>query len=162
MRKGVSRLNFIGFLTLHIPALFLLEGCSLLFTLLIEDPRYIDIPPTETGNFIANSTVASSIVSLIFAQLAGMLYDILGRRVLITGSCAFGAIILALIPYCSNLTLLFIAKILVMNCGLVVMLAPLLIDYIHQDSKGLATGISSVIAGITKILLLAVELPLTT
>lgn len=162
LRKGVSKLNFVGFLLLHIPFLFLLLGSSLLFTLLIEDPRYFHIPPTQTSGFIGNASVVSSVVSLFVTQLAGMLYDVLGRRAVITAASAVGGLTMTLIPYCSNLVPeMLLAKIVVMNCGLVLVLQPLLIDYVRQESKGLAAGISSLVAGVAKILLLSVELPLT-
>ena len=64
LRKGVSRLNFMGYLMNYIALLLLLLGSSLLFTLLIEDPRYFNIPPTQTSAFVGSVTFTSSIVSL--------------------------------------------------------------------------------------------------
>ena len=134
----------------------------MLFTLLIEDPRYFNIPPDKTSSIVGNATIASSLASIATSQLAGILYDLVGRRALLSLGILFGGVTMVLVPFCSNvMPQMFIVKMLLMNFGTVTVLHPLLIDYVSQESKGLAAGISSVFGGLSKILLLSVELPLT-
>ncbi len=134
-------------LGVHATALILILSATFFFSLLLEN--YYHIPKDLTSAYVGSITFTSCLCSAILSQFVGLLYDILGRRVMVVGATLIGGITLVVMPLSSNVfPELLICRVVVANCGVILMGNPLLMDYVTQENKGLAAGFLSLTIGV--------------
>ena len=120
-----------------------------LFTILIQDKKYYVISEQELGT-VQGSFNTYLTVSMIPVQLvSGILIDKCGRKGPLSLLSFLIAAMLAILPYGGHIYPgLFIIKF-VLNASLEVLASsPLLADYVHHSTKGLAGGYMQISFGL--------------
>ena len=111
---------------------------------LLQDERYFGIKFENVGAVIGNLLFWSHCISTLITPLIGYLYDLLGRFWVIIPSCFILALGLGLIPFSAPHYWLLCVLRAVISCFVnVVMINPLIIDYVKTESRGLVMSYMS-------------------
>jgi len=106
---------------------------------LLQDPDYFDIPFEEVGTTTGSILFVGSFISTLATPFLGYAYDIVGRFWLLIPTFFLLAIQLAIIPLSApHIWLLMIFRASMSLLGRVVLVKPLLIDYVKSESRGFA------------------------
>ena len=111
---------------------------------MLIDPNYFNVPEAHIGRTVSNITVVSYIVGLLYAPVAGRLYDILARKKTLFISGILGAVCVFIAPFTSPyIILMVILRVLVQMTITQMMCHPLLMDYIKEESRGRASALQN-------------------
>ena len=119
------------------------------FTILIQDKNYYQISKEELGTVSGSFTTYTTIITLPLTLMSGIILDNCGRKVPISLLCFLAAAMLAILPYGGDLYPgLFVIRTLLMIGLEIIVVAPLLADYVDHSTKGLAGGYIQLALGV--------------
>lgn len=100
--------------------------------------------------------VITEIVGIIMYQITGFCYDFMGRKLILILATLLGSFAIAIMPYCGSVwPWLVFARMVASIAGVAILANPLLVDYVSEKSKGLASaelGLSGALAAVFIIL----------
>ena len=74
-------------------------------------------------------------------QITGFCYDLVGRKVILILATLLGSLSMAIMPYCGSVwPWLVVARMIASIAGVAIIANPLLVDYVSEKSKGLASA----------------------
>ena len=100
-----------------IPGLYFTQVCAGVFTnaqivFLLRNPDYFQIDPSEMGRITTRTLLAQLVAQILVSIGIGYVYDIFGRRITITLSFIVLALSLFIIPLCTTVMTLSLARML--------------------------------------------------
>ena len=110
---------------------------------LLRDEEFFDVPEDKLGATSSNIVLVSFPGAMVGTLGAGFLFDILGRKLTLTGAFFFGSCFVFMIPYTApNIwPWLVIVRIFITTLFGSTASNPLLADYIHKDAIGKAAAL---------------------
>jgi MFS family permease len=143
LNPGITGLNYFASLIHVVLVMFSHTVTTTLQPLILLDPASFNIDKRTSGVVLAKLMLVQTVVKILVTPFIGHLIDKLGRRtVILSGAaiCCFGYL---LVPFQTSVFPGYVfSKVLVANGGNIMNLTPLNADYIHDSTKGKATGIS--------------------
>lgn len=110
---------------------------------LLQDPDYFNVPFDKVGSSVGSVLFAGSLTSTILTPFMGFLYDIIGRKLLIIPAMLGLAFQLSLIPYSApHFWLLMVFRAVMSVLMRLVLVKPLVMDYIKSESRGVGVSIA--------------------
>lgn len=105
--------------------------------------------------------LATEILNIAVYLVIGLLYDTVGRKPILFVSIIMAGGCLILMPYTGSVY----PGLLLSRCGVAssssaILGSPLLVDYVHNKSKGVAVALLSLVSGMSIIIVTVVELKL--
>jgi len=143
LNPGISRLNFYASLVHITLNQFSHAVTTTLQPLILLDPSSYNVNKGEVGVILAKLMLIQTLAKICITPFSGYFVDRIGRKPMIL----LGSFILLLgylfVPYQTSVFPGYVlSKIFVANGGNLMYLAPLIADYVHDSTKGKATGIS--------------------
>lgn len=153
LNPKISRLNFFCCLAYLATMIFGFASLGLLQPLIILDKNYFNVSQDNAGTTTSMILVLEMTVKILVTIPCGHLSDKLGRKTMIFyGAFSFLASCL-LVPFVTSIFPGFmVAKALFANAAAGLSTVPLLADYIADESKGRAAGVSAMMLGVAAIL----------
>eukprot|EP01017_Pseudomicrothorax_dubius_P041953 TRINITY_DN6781_c0_g1_i1.p1 TRINITY_DN6781_c0_g1~~TRINITY_DN6781_c0_g1_i1.p1 ORF type:complete len:467 (-),score=43.56 TRINITY_DN6781_c0_g1_i1:118-1518(-) len=143
LSEGTTPLNFYGKLVLAfgIGLCFFVQDS--LFIILLTSPKH-GVLEENVGKTVANINIFDLIVRLASGPITGVILDRFGRRPVVVIGCILLAAGIATMPYMPSIYphLVLNRALIGLTSGLVIQ-APLIADYTHNDYKGRVAGITS-------------------
>lgn len=161
LREGYGLPQFLMMVIGLFSTFYAMFTAVLFLVLLITSPRYFNVQKEESGQSVSAIILATEVVNIAVFLVVGLLYDTIGRRpLLVTGEILTAVFILCL-PYSGSV----LPGLLLSRCGIaistsVILGSPLLVDYIHDKSKGITMAVMGLVGGLSVILVTVVELKL--
>jgi len=110
---------------------------------LLQDPNYFDVPFEKVGSSVGSVLFAGSLSSTLLTPFMGYAYDIIGRKMIIIPAILALAVQLSLIPYSApHFWLLMIFRSVMSILMRLVLVKPLVMDYIKSESRGVGVGLA--------------------
>ena len=110
-------------------------------TQILKEKDYYDLDTDKAGRVTANSLTYSGAVSVPFILCFGLLFDLVGRRIMSVVAFLIGAGSTIMFPVVSPSILGYdIARILFVQSLFIMIANPFINDYVQVQSRGLATS----------------------
>ena len=111
---------------------------------MLIDPLYFAVSLDHIGRTVSNITVVSYIAGLLYAPVAGRLFDVFMRKKTLFLSSILGAVCVFIAPFTSPyIILMVILRVLVQMSITQMMCHPLIMDYIKEESRGRASALQN-------------------
>lgn len=139
VKKETTMLNMLALFVA--PALAITTGSYLNIQMpyLLQDPEYFDIPFEQVGTKTGQILFVGSLCSTLATPFLGYAYDIVGRFWLLIPTFFLLSIQLGLMPFSApHIWLLMIFRASMSLLGRVVLVKPLIVDYVKSESRGFA------------------------
>jgi len=153
LNDGISRANYYACLV-HTTIMFLnLTATTTLQPLILLDTKAYKVNMNEVGMVLAELMLLQTLSKIFFAPISGYLIDKIGRKPMLI----LGAVIVfmgyMMVPFQKTVFPGYaVSKLLVANGGNLLFLIPLTADYVHDSTKGKATGIFQALASLGSFL----------
>jgi len=113
---------------------------------IIESPDFYDVPSDKAGQELGNIGFYAEILAIVEGIFIGMLFDTIGRRLLISLGIALCGISIALIPLFKQVYPFFLILRILISVGLIPAVNnPLLPDYVVVSSQGRGSAYMSIL-----------------
>jgi len=143
LNPGISGFNYIASLIHIVLTQFSHTVTTTLQPLILLDKDSFNIDKHSSGVILAKLMLVQTVVKILVTPFIGNLIDRLGRRTIILTGASITCFGYLLVPFQTSVFPGYVfSKVLVANGGNMMHLTPLNADYIHDSTKGKATGIS--------------------
>ena len=130
--------------------------------LLLASEDYFAIPPSELGRATAVVIIWSQMLPLVLTPFLAYVYEIIGRRIPVTYALLSTNVLIWLMPKVApNFTLLCGLRAVIGLNNTLIIGAPLISDYVKQESRGRAVAINTLAIGISQVFATQFMVPLT-
>ena len=128
-------------------------------TFILEDPKYYNLSKKEVGEELGYIGMVAEACVMVLELFIGIIIDAFGRKIPVITGLTVAGICLILVPIASTLYPSFLILRCLIGMGTIISInIPLLPDYVHKESLGMASAYSSnainVVNLITNFLLL--------
>lgn len=146
LQAGISRVNVFSYYLLQFLNFIQLSWEVSFVTFILEDAKYYNLSKDETGSVISFVGMWAEIFIILQDVYMGVLIDTFGRKVPIVLGMMVSAASLACMPLFTQVyPFFFILRVLLGLGDVISFNIPLLPDYIHKDSLGLANAYFEVV-----------------
>lgn len=130
--------------------------------MLLQSKDYYGIPNSELGKATSIVNVWSQMLPLVATPFLTYVYEMIGRRIPLAYALLTTNLLVFLLPQVApNFTLLCILRAIIGLNNTLIIGAPLISDYVKQESRGRAVAINTLSIGISQVFSTQVLVPLT-
>ena len=130
--------------------------------LLLSSEEYYAIPDSQLGKATANVIVYSQILPLLLSPCLAYVYEMVGRHIPVAYALLSTNILIWLLPKVApNFTLLCVLRSIIGLSNTLIVGAPLISDYVKQESRGHAVAINTFAIGLSQVFATQILFPLT-
>ena len=130
--------------------------------LLLENKDYYAIPESELGRATSIVLIWSQLLPLMMTPFMTYVYEMVGRRLPVTYSLICTNILVCMMPKVApNFTMLCILRAIIGLNNTLIIAAPLISDYVKQESRGKAVAINTLAIGLSQVFATQFLVPLT-
>mmetsp|Transcript_25367 Transcript_25367/g.17924 ORF Transcript_25367/g.17924 Transcript_25367/m.17924 type:complete len:194 (+) Transcript_25367:28-609(+) len=132
LKRGIQKKNVSAFLTMMFSVNVIIYFLTSFMVFIIESPDFYDVSPDEAGQLLGNIGFYAELIAIVEGICIGMLFDIIGRRVLICIGVALCGIAIALVPLFKQVYPYFLILRILISVGCIPAVNnPLLPDYVQ-------------------------------
>lgn len=130
--------------------------------LLLYSEDYFAVPESELGKATAIVIIWSQLLPLLMTPFLTYVYETVGRRLPVAYALLSTNLLVYLLPKVApNFTLLCILRAIIGLNNTLIVGAPLISDYVKQDSRGAAVAVNTLAIGISQVFATQFLVPLT-